>query len=63
MSTVLSIYSENDRVAQIYHSGFIGLYVELYEAERLIKVVECEEHSENWAEEVAENWCKRILNA
>jgi hypothetical protein len=63
MSTIQSIYSENDRHAQIYHSGFIGYYVELYECEKLVKVVECEDHSESWAEEIAENWCKRILNA
>tara|TARA_B100001059_G_scaffold219798_1_gene241162 strand:+ start:644 stop:835 length:192 start_codon:yes stop_codon:yes gene_type:complete len=39
-----------------------GFYVELYKQMMLIRVVECFEHSQSYAENVAENWVERILN-
>ena len=39
-----------------------GLFVELYRDTMLVRVVECFDHSESYAEDVAENCIQRILN-
>jgi len=39
-----------------------GFFVELYRETMLIRVVECFDRSQSYAEDVAENWVQRILN-
>jgi len=39
-----------------------GFFVELYRGTLLIRVIECFDHSQSYAEDVAENWIQRILN-
>tara|TARA_R100000700_G_C3177763_1_gene153130 strand:+ start:1383 stop:1574 length:192 start_codon:yes stop_codon:yes gene_type:complete len=39
-----------------------GFFVELYRETMLVRVVECFNHSESYAEDVAENWVQKILN-
>lgn len=39
-----------------------GLYVELYENNQMVRVQEAYEHSESWAEDIAENWVDGLLN-
>ena len=39
-----------------------GFFVELYRETVLIRLVKCFDHSESYAENVAENWVQRILN-
>ena len=39
-----------------------GFFVELYRETMLVRVVECFDHSESYAEDVAENWVQKILN-
>tara|TARA_B100000963_G_scaffold25799_1_gene19323 strand:+ start:1351 stop:1542 length:192 start_codon:yes stop_codon:yes gene_type:complete len=39
-----------------------GFFVELYRETMLIRVVECFDRSQSYAEDVAENWVQKILN-
>lgn len=54
-------YQRDNRKAIVYRDTN-GFYVELYDKNSLKKSVECYEHSETWAESVAENYVDGILN-
>ena len=55
-------YKRDDRKAIVIRNTN-GFYVELYEHDRLLESRECYEHSESWAESVAENYVDKMYNA
>ena len=56
-----SQYKQGQREAFVYKINK-GFYVELYRSDLYVRTVEVFEHSESYAENVAENWVLRILN-
>ena len=59
---LISTYRKNNRVADIYKTDK-GYEIELFEKGKRIRVVEAWEHSESWAEDVAENWNEGALRS
>jgi|TARA_B100001094_G_scaffold191420_1_gene185273 hypothetical protein len=59
---LISTYRKNNRVADIYKTTK-GYEIELFEKGKKIRVVEAWEHSESWAEDVAENWNEGVLRS
>tara|TARA_R100001510_G_C7577770_1_gene151883 strand:+ start:205 stop:402 length:198 start_codon:yes stop_codon:yes gene_type:complete len=59
---LISTYRKNNRVADIYKTSK-GYEIELFEKGKRIRVVEAWEHSESWAEDVAENWNEGVLRS
>tara|TARA_B100000963_G_C22638363_1_gene678938 strand:- start:7483 stop:7680 length:198 start_codon:yes stop_codon:yes gene_type:complete len=59
---LISTYRKNNRVADIYKTSK-GYEIELFEKGKKIRVVEAWEHSESWAEDVAENWNEGVLRS
>tara|TARA_R100001460_G_scaffold40_4_gene171 strand:+ start:1813 stop:2010 length:198 start_codon:yes stop_codon:yes gene_type:complete len=59
---LISTYRKNNRVADIYKTDK-GYEIELFEKGKRIRVVEAWEHSESWAEDVAENWNEGVLRS
>tara|TARA_R100001086_G_scaffold95938_1_gene47721 strand:+ start:145 stop:342 length:198 start_codon:yes stop_codon:yes gene_type:complete len=59
---LISTYRKNNRVADIYKTTK-GYEIELFEKGKRIRVVEAWEHSESWAEDVAENWNEGVLRS
>ena len=59
---LISTYRKNNRVADIYKTAK-GYEIELFEKGKRIRVVEAWEHSESWAEDVAENWNEGVLRS
>lgn len=59
---LISTYRKNNRVADIYKTTK-GYEIELFEKGKRIRVVETWEHSESWAEDVAENWNEGVLRS
>lgn len=55
-------YERDERLAIVNH-GTKGFYVELWESGKCISIKECYEHSESWAESLAENYVDGVLNA
>ena len=53
--------SPHSREAFIFKNRQV-FFVELYRDTMLVRVVECFDHSESYAEDVAENCIQRILN-
>ena len=54
-------YQRDERLAVVNH-GAKGFYVELWESGKCLEVRECFEHSEIFAENVAENYVDGLLN-
>jgi|TARA_B100001094_G_C17904876_1_gene658287 hypothetical protein len=54
-------YERDERLAVVNH-GAKGFYVELWESGKCIEIRECFDHSESWAESVAENYVDGLLN-
>lgn len=62
MGTLISQYgTETGREAFVYKTRK-GYHVDLYRATIFIRTVECHNHSESYAEDVAENWVLKVLN-
>ena len=53
---------EYNRSANIYETDK-GYEIVLYEADREVRVVEGWDHSESWAENVAENWNQGVIRS
>ena len=53
---------EHNRSANIYETDK-GFEVVLYEADKEIRVIEAWDHSESWAENVAENWNQGVIRS
>ncbi len=59
---IISTYRKNNRVADIYKTTK-GYEIELYEKGKKIRVVEAWDHSESWADDVAENVIQGVIRA
>lgn len=60
---LISTYrGSNSRVADIYKTTK-GYEIELFEKGKKIRVVEAWDHSESWAEDVAENWNQGVIRS
>ena len=55
-------YERDERAAKVYHNSN-GFYVELWESGKLVEIRDCSEHSESWAESVAENYVDKMYDA
>ena len=55
-------YERDNRAAKVYCNSN-GFYVELWESGKLVETRECFEHSESWAESVAENYVDGMYSA
>ena len=55
-------YERDERAAKVYHNSN-GFYVELWESGKLVETRDCSEHSESWAESVAENYVDKMYDA
>lgn len=55
-------YERDERAAKVY-SNSKGFYVELWESGKLVETRDCSEHSESWAESVAENYVDKMYDA
>ena len=53
-------YRRDPRYAEV-HKNANGFYVNLYENNTLVEKRNAYEHSESWAESIAENWVDGIL--
>jgi hypothetical protein len=54
------IYRGESRVAKVYNTSK-GFEVDLYENDVLLKSLIVHEHSENYAEDCAENWVQGLI--
>ena len=55
-------YERDERAAKVYRNSK-GFYVELWESGKLLEIRDCSEHSESWAENVAENYVDKMYDA
>ena len=55
-------YERDERAAKVYNNSN-GFYVELWESGKLVETRDCSEHSESWAESVAENYVDKMYDA
>lgn len=55
-------YERDERAAKVYNNSK-GFYVELWESGKLVETRDCSEHSESWAESVAENYVDKMYDA
>jgi hypothetical protein len=58
ISTMVS--NDRNRSARIFKT-VRGFEIELFEAQKRVRIVEAWDHSESWAENVAENWNQGII--
>jgi hypothetical protein len=59
-STELHFYERDDRIAKVFR-GYEGYYVEFYKNNIMIERRELYEHSEEYAENAAENYVDGVM--
>ena len=60
--TLISQYGTPEKREAFVYRTRKGYHVDLYRATIFIRTVERHDHSESYAEDVAENWVLKILN-
>jgi hypothetical protein len=58
---IVSSYGEPHRRNADVFRTHKGYYVKLYKGDDYIRTVECSDHSESYAENIAENWVLKTI--
>ena len=58
--TLYHNYAQGNRIAEVYMSH-LGREVDLLEDEMFVECRKVHNHSESYAEDVAENWCQGLI--
>jgi len=53
--------NDGKRISRIMRVGGGITEVDLYERGAFVRTVDCSDHSIYWAEDVADNWCTRVI--
>lgn len=60
--TLMSQYGSPEKREAFVYKNRKGFYVDLFRSGEYVRTVEVYDHSESYAEDVAENWVLRVLN-
>lgn len=60
--TLMSQYGTPEKREAFVYKSNKGFYVDLFRSGAYVRTVECHDHSESYAERVAENWIQKVLN-
>lgn len=60
--TLMSQYGTPEKREAFVYKNSKGFYVDLFRSGAYVRTVEVYDHSESYAEDVAENWVLKILN-
>lgn len=62
LGTLMSQYGSPEKREAFVYKTRKGYHVDLYRATIFIRTVECHDHSESYAERVADNWIQKVLS-
>ncbi len=61
MTTLTTFYSDDGKREASVVRADSGLHVEVYELDALVRIIDVSTHSENYAEDAAENWVTYVI--
>ena len=61
MTTLTTFFSDDNKREACVVRAESGLQVEVYELDALVRIIDVSNHSEYYAEDVAENWVTYVI--